>query len=48
MNELLFEELAGKAENYYTNVEKIKSVTLEDVKNMAKIKDYSTAAIVPK
>jgi len=48
MNELLFAELAGKAEDYYEKEKKIKAVTLEQVKKLAKIKNYSTAAIVPK
>ena len=50
MNELLFAELAGKAEDYYTYEEKIRSVKIGDVKKLAKelIKNYSIAAIVPK
>jgi len=50
MNELLFEELFGDAEEYYKHDQKINSVTLEEVKALAKelIKEYSTAAIVPK
>ncbi len=50
MNELVFSELAGKAEDYYSYEEKINSVTLDQVKNFAKnaIIKYSTAAIVPK
>jgi len=48
MNELLFHEFFGKAEDYYKHEEKINKVTLEDVKKLAKIKDYSFAAITPK
>ncbi len=48
MNELMFTELTSKAEDYYEHESKIKSVTLEDIKRMAQIQDYSTAAIVPK
>ncbi len=50
MNELMFYELTGKAEDYYLHEKKIKSVTLNQVKSLAvkNIKNYSTAAIVPK
>jgi predicted Zn-dependent peptidase len=51
MNALLFTHLiTGNAENYYTREGNINKVTLEEVKAMAieLIKDYSTAAIVPK
>jgi len=48
MNELLYAELTSKAEDYYTQEEKIKKVTLEQAKNLARIKDYSIAVIVPK
>ena len=49
MNELLYTELTtGNAENYYKYEEKVKLVNLEDVKKLAKIKDYSIAMIVPK
>ncbi len=48
MNELAIHELTGKAEEYYEYEEKIKNVKLEQVKKLAKIKEYSTAAIVPK
>ena len=49
MMELLFYEMAIKAEEYYSREEKIRSVTLVEVKNLAKklVKEYSTAAIVP-
>lgn len=50
MNQLMFAERAGDAENYYKRDEKIKAVKLEDVKKLAKklIKEYSVAMIVPK
>jgi len=48
MNELMFSELTGKAEDYYEQEEKIQAVKLADVKAMAKINKFSTAAIVPK
>jgi len=48
MNELMIYEMNGSAEEYYRYEDKIKSVKLEDVKRLAKIKNYSTAAIVPK
>ncbi len=50
MNELLYAELFGKAEDYYKYEENINKVNLEQVKSLASeiIKEYSTAAIVPK
>jgi len=50
MNELMFEELTSNAEDYYNHESEIRKVTLEQVKSLAKelIKEYSTAAIVPK
>lgn len=51
MNELMFEEIAtSNAEDYYKYEEKIKKVTLEEVKKLANkiIEKYSTSAIVPK
>jgi len=48
MNELLFEELVGDAKNYYKHDQEIKKVTLNDVKKIAKIGKFSTAAIIPK
>jgi predicted Zn-dependent peptidase len=48
MNELLFHEFFGKAEDYYKHEEKINKVKLEEVKKLAQIKAYSFAAIVPK
>lgn len=50
MNELMFEELRGDANEYYKYDKKIDCVKLEDVKQLAKelVKEYSTAAVVPK
>ncbi len=48
MNDLMFSELTTKAEDYYKHEEELKSVTLKQVKELAKISKYSTAAIVPK
>ncbi len=50
MQELVFAELNGKAEDYYEYEDKVKKVKLEDVKKLAKelIKEYSTAAVLPK
>jgi predicted Zn-dependent peptidase len=48
MNELMYNELANKAEDYYEHEKKINEVTLDQVKSIAKIKDFSTFAIVPK
>lgn len=50
MMELLFYELATRAEEYYKREKRIKAVKLEEVKNLARemVKKHSTAAIVPK
>lgn len=48
MNELVFTEIASKAEEYYRYEEKIKKITLQEVKDLAKISSFSTAAIVPR
>jgi predicted Zn-dependent peptidase len=45
--ELLTEEIRGNAEGFYDFEKKIKEVKLEDVKELAKIKDYSFFALVP-
>ena len=49
MNELMFEELTGKAEEYYDYENKINSVNLKDVKELAKtfLKEHSFASIIP-
>ncbi len=48
MSELVFHELVGSAEDYYKHEENINKVTLADIKRVANIKEYSSAAIVPK
>ena len=50
MVELIFAELAKDAEEYYKHEERIRGVSLEEVKKLAfdMGKRYSTAAIVPK
>jgi len=49
MNELMFEEIStSNAEEYYDYENQINKVTLEEVKELAKINKYSTASIVPK
>ncbi len=48
MNELMYHECVSKAEEFYDYEKKIKSITLEDVKKAAELKDFSTAVIVPK
>lgn len=48
MNTLAFSELVDSAESYYKYEENIKAVKLEDVKRLAQIKEYSTAAVIPK
>jgi len=48
MQSLLFAEMDGQAEEFYEFEKNIKEVKLEDVKNLAKIKDYSFFALVPK
>ena len=45
---LIQEELAGKAEDYYTFEEKVKAIKLEDVRFLGKMKGYSYATLVPK
>jgi predicted Zn-dependent peptidase len=50
MNALMFSELVGSAEDYYKFESKVREVKLEEVKRLANemIKDYSTAAVLPK
>lgn len=48
MTELLFSELNGNAEDYYLYEKNVRAVSLEQVKKLANIKKYSSAAIVPK
>jgi len=48
MSALLDEELAEDAENYYKYEENIRNVTLEDVKKLSNIKEFSSAIVLPK
>ena len=48
MSELIFHELATSAEDYYKHDKNIMKVTLNDIKKVANLKDYSTALILPK
>ncbi len=45
---LILQEMATRAEDFYDYPEKIYDVKLEDLKRLAKIKGYSTAILVPK
>ncbi len=45
---LVFQEIATKAEDFYDYPEKIYNVKLQDVRKLAKIKNYATAILVPK
>jgi len=47
MVNLLFYEIEGNAKNFYDFEKKIKEVKLEDVKELAKLKDYSFFALIP-
>ena len=44
---LLFQEIATRAEDFYDYPEKIYDVRLDDIKKLAKIKSYSLAVLVP-
>ncbi|MEM4153041.1 MAG: pitrilysin family protein [Candidatus Pacearchaeota archaeon] len=44
---ITIQEIATKAEDFYVYDEKISDVKLRDVKNVAKIKNYVVAAVVP-
>jgi len=44
---LLFEEIAGRAENHYGYIDKISETKLNDVRKISKLKKYSTAIILP-
>ncbi|MCX8158953.1 MAG: insulinase family protein [Candidatus Pacearchaeota archaeon] len=48
MNELIYKELVGKAEDYYDYEKKIRSITLDDIKKIVEFQDYSSAVIMPK
>lgn len=45
---IIFQEIAGKAEDFYEYDEKISDVKLKDIKAIAKVKNYVTAAIMPR
>ncbi len=47
MIDLLSEELAGNASEYYKYEQKINKIKLQDVRNLSKIKSYSFVALVP-
>jgi predicted Zn-dependent peptidase len=44
---LLREQMVGDAKEYYKYTEKISSVTLDEIKKVASIKDFALAALVP-
>jgi len=48
MNSMMTEEAAGSVEEHYDYEEKINSVKLEDVRNISKLKSYSSFNLVPK
>lgn len=45
---LIQEEMANGAEEYYEYEERVKSIKLEDVRILGRLKDYSYIALVPK
>lgn len=47
MAELIYEENAGNAEEYYKFEEKIGNLKLDDIRKLAKLKGYSFIALVP-
>jgi len=44
---LILEEISGNAEDYYKYEEKINAVTLDDIKKLARISDYSVFSLGP-
>jgi predicted Zn-dependent peptidase len=44
---LVMEEIAGDAEDYYKYEEKINSVSLEDIKDLAKVVEFSSFSLRP-
>jgi len=44
---LIMEEISGNAEDYYDYEKKINSVTLEDIRKLASISEYSTFSLGP-
>ena len=47
MNELVQEEIAGNADEYYKYDERINEVKLDNIKKISKLKSYSSFALVP-
>ncbi len=48
MHQLIEEEVAGDARNFYKYEDKINKVKLKDVRKLADIKDYSSLTLLPK
>jgi len=48
MNSMMIEEVAGGVEEHYNHDERINSVSLEDVRNISKLKSFSSFSLVPK
>ena len=48
MTDLIFNELATRAEDYYSFEEKINAVTLSEVRRVANLGKYSTAIVMPR
>ena len=44
---LILEEAVGNAEDYYEYEKNINSVTLEDIKELAKISEYASFSLEP-
>jgi len=47
MRDLILEENAGNAGEYYEYEKKLAAVKLADVQNLAKLKNYSFLALIP-
>jgi len=47
MNSLMMEEIGGDAKEYYNYNNRINSVKLEDVRSLARLKNFSTFSLVP-
>jgi len=48
MNSMMTEEAAGSVEEHYNYEERINSVRLEDVRDISKLKSFSSFNLVPK
>lgn len=48
LNDLLFEEVSGNAEEYYSYSEKISKVKIEEIRKFSNIKEHSFVSLVPK